>query len=228
MRGELMLSTGMTQQQVADELGWSRSQVRDYANLENISPIAWKLIGATFQNIAPGDGDGAAPRFGATAPFTENLLRNILDLTEYHQVEIAEADGAVNNDTVRRSIAANAAVALPAVVTGKEHSDRQIARALGVDHKTVSSQREELQGTGEIPQLDRTMGADGKERPRSTRPRTVFVSVEAECRMGELLMQTKRESVGFGWGSPHPHAIRSLERPTAGRFTVFPKPSDQE
>lgn len=47
-----------------------------------------------------------------------------------------------------------------------EKSDRQIANSLGVDHKTVSVRRNELEGTGEIPQLCSTMGADGKERPR--------------------------------------------------------------
>ncbi len=45
-----------------------------------------------------------------------------------------------------------------------ELSNRQIAESLGVDHKTVSAQREELISTGEIPQLDKTIGADGRER----------------------------------------------------------------
>jgi hypothetical protein len=36
---------------------------------------------------------------------------------------------------------------------------------LGVDHKTVGAARDELEATGEIPQLDRTIGADGKSRP---------------------------------------------------------------
>lgn len=47
-----------------------------------------------------------------------------------------------------------------------EVSDRQIAKALGIDHKTVSAQREKLETTGEIPQLKTNVGADGKERPR--------------------------------------------------------------
>lgn len=45
-------------------------------------------------------------------------------------------------------------------------SDRQIARDLGVDNKTVGVQRKELESTEEIPQLTETMGADGKVRPR--------------------------------------------------------------
>jgi hypothetical protein len=47
-----------------------------------------------------------------------------------------------------------------------ELSDRQIAKRLGVDHKTVSAAREQAEGTGEIPQLDSCLGADGKVRPR--------------------------------------------------------------
>lgn len=48
-------------------------------------------------------------------------------------------------------------------------SNRQVAKGLGVDDKTVGAVRRRLEGTAEIPQLDRTVGADGKERP-STRP----------------------------------------------------------
>jgi len=44
-------------------------------------------------------------------------------------------------------------------------SDRQIATALGVDHKTVGAARDRLAATGEIPQLDKTTGTDGKARP---------------------------------------------------------------
>jgi hypothetical protein len=44
-------------------------------------------------------------------------------------------------------------------------SNRQIAETARVDHKTVGSVRADLQATGEIPQLDRTVGADGRERP---------------------------------------------------------------
>jgi len=37
---------------------------------------------------------------------------------------------------------------------------------LGVGNKTVAAQRKELETTEEIPQLEKTQGADGKERPR--------------------------------------------------------------
>ncbi len=48
-----------------------------------------------------------------------------------------------------------------------ERSNRQIAAGLGVNHETVGAARERLEATGEIRQLDRTIGADGKSRPAS-------------------------------------------------------------
>lgn len=44
-------------------------------------------------------------------------------------------------------------------------SNRWIGRQLGVHHATVASVRADLVGTGQIIQLDRTLGADGKVRP---------------------------------------------------------------
>ncbi len=55
-----------------------------------------------------------------------------------------------------------------------EKSNREHARSLGVDHKTVGAARDALESTGEIPQFDKTVGADGKERPAS-RPAPVEV-----------------------------------------------------
>jgi N6-adenosine-specific RNA methylase IME4/ParB-like chromosome segregation protein Spo0J len=55
-----------------------------------------------------------------------------------------------------------------------QRSNRQIASGLGVDHKTVSAARKDLEGTGEIPQLNKTIGTDGKARP--AKPiRTAFI-----------------------------------------------------
>lgn len=44
------------------------------------------------------------------------------------------------------------------------NSNRQIAAKLGVDHKTVAKTRNRMEVSGEIPQLEKTVGADGKER----------------------------------------------------------------
>ena len=54
-----------------------------------------------------------------------------------------------------------------------EQSNVQIARALGVTDKTVASQRRELEATSEIPKFEKTIGADGKERP-TRKPVSVF------------------------------------------------------
>lgn len=45
-----------------------------------------------------------------------------------------------------------------------EKSNRQIAEQLRVDHKTVASVRAEREATGDLPQLKRTVGKDGKSR----------------------------------------------------------------
>lgn len=50
-----------------------------------------------------------------------------------------------------------------------EQSNRQIAAAIGVDHKTVAAVREQQESTGEIPQLNSTKGKDGKKRKRRTK-----------------------------------------------------------
>ncbi len=50
-----------------------------------------------------------------------------------------------------------------------EWADRRIGRELGVDHKTVGAARAALGSTGEIPQLEKTVGDDGKAR-KTKRP----------------------------------------------------------
>ena len=54
-----------------------------------------------------------------------------------------------------------------------EQSNRRIAAELGVDKNTVESVRCGLQATGEIHQLNKTVGADGKARPARRRPAVV-------------------------------------------------------
>jgi hypothetical protein len=46
-----------------------------------------------------------------------------------------------------------------------ERSDRATAQIAGVSHHTVAAVRAEAEGTGQIAQLDKRTGADGKERP---------------------------------------------------------------
>lgn len=59
-----------------------------------------------------------------------------------------------------------------------ERSNRQVAAGLGVDHKTVQAVRNDSEATGEIPQLSKTVGADGKERRKPIR--TAYVDPTPE------------------------------------------------
>jgi ParB-like chromosome segregation protein Spo0J len=52
-----------------------------------------------------------------------------------------------------------------------EKSDRQVAIAAKADHKTVGKVRSKMEGTGEIPQLEKTVGVDGKARKKSAKKR---------------------------------------------------------
>src|SRR2546427_423488 len=105
-----------TQAQVGEALGWSRETVKDYIALDTLDKDAWTVISATFAPRAMDHDDDAAPDVGAGAPhenkesttrgakkchqrhilaalkvespFTENLLRHILDLTPAQQLEL--------------------------------------------------------------------------------------------------------------------------------------------
>ncbi len=58
-------------------------------------------------------------------------------------------------------------------------SNRWIGKQLGVHHATVAAVRAEMEATGQIIQLERTVGEDGKERPAS-RAVTVVCRTEVE------------------------------------------------
>ena len=45
-------------------------------------------------------------------------------------------------------------------------SNRQIGKEIGVDHKTIARARVKGEELGRIPQLEKTVGADGKTRKR--------------------------------------------------------------
>ena len=56
-------------------------------------------------------------------------------------------------------------------------ANNRIAGVLGVDSKTVQAVRRQLEGTSEIPKLDKLIGADGKERPiKQKRPPAIMAS----------------------------------------------------
>jgi hypothetical protein len=74
---------------------------------------------------------------------------------------------------LRRTNADKARAVMRALTHPKRvtQSDRAIGEHVGVDQKTVSKYRKELETTGEIPQLKETTGMDGKKRRRPAQPR---------------------------------------------------------
>lgn len=58
-----------------------------------------------------------------------------------------------------------------------DRSNRWVAKQLGVHHATVGAVRGELQSTGQIDQLDRTVGMDGRVRSAARTVKTVPRSV---------------------------------------------------
>lgn len=74
-------------------MGWSREAVKNYKALNKIDAEAWAVIGTGFQNVVPDDEDEGVPSNGTgvpKSPFSENLLRNILDLAPSQQKQLCD------------------------------------------------------------------------------------------------------------------------------------------
>ena len=97
-----------------------------------------------------------------TVPFTEV---EGLDTKEQREAF------AISENLARRQLGTNQKQNLIAyyLKLNPELSNRAIADKTGVDKNTVKKKREELEGTGEIHQLGKTVGKDGKER--TTKPK---------------------------------------------------------
>ncbi|TQE98997.1 MAG: hypothetical protein FKY71_10855 [Spiribacter salinus] len=70
---------------VSDDLGWSRSMVKQYAALKRINDDAWQVIGTTISDSLLVQVESYVPKNGTTVPFTEGLLRDIVALTDEQQ-----------------------------------------------------------------------------------------------------------------------------------------------
>lgn len=96
-----------------------------------------------------------------------------------------------------------------------ETSNRQIATALGVNHETVGSVRERLEATGEIRQLERTIGADGKSRPverrESTPPEAFNEEAEVQKAVEMLLREVVPPALEAALTKPLPEPAPRLE-----------------
>jgi hypothetical protein len=93
---------------------------------------------------------------------------------EFKGDDAAAAAFVVSKNIRRRHLTAKQKRELIAklIKAAPEQSNRQIASAAHVDHKTVAAVRVEKQATGEIPQLKKTVGKDGKARRQPAKKRT--------------------------------------------------------
>ena len=99
-----LLASGKTQQAVADEIGWSREKVAQYAQLKKVKPTAWELIVTEFKKVVTISEKNGVTSFVTGVTITENLLRNILPLTEIHQLEIVNGliAGTIKSSQVKK------------------------------------------------------------------------------------------------------------------------------
>jgi hypothetical protein len=82
---------GVTQQQVAQEFGWSRGAVSNYAALRGVDSNAWKVVATALGEVSVPREEGAVARNATPVAFTENLLRSILPLTAAQQLELVRS-----------------------------------------------------------------------------------------------------------------------------------------
>ena len=65
-----------TQEQVAEVLGWKRTQVANYHSLSRIGETAWNIVTANVKNVTVNE-DGIVTKDVTGVTFTEGLLRDI-------------------------------------------------------------------------------------------------------------------------------------------------------
>ncbi|MBK1725373.1 hypothetical protein CKO23_25075, partial [Thiocystis violacea] len=82
------LDGGQTQQAVADGIGWSRTAVANYASLKAIDSEAWKIVTTYQQAVTNDEDDVVTSNVTTVTPFTERLLREILDLQPGQQLDL--------------------------------------------------------------------------------------------------------------------------------------------
>lgn len=82
---------GVTQQKIADELGWTQPQVAQYRALQKICGEAWGVITAFRQTVIEENKIAVIEDITTVisdSPFSERLLRDILDLTPDQQLAL--------------------------------------------------------------------------------------------------------------------------------------------
>ena len=85
-----MLGGGKTRQAVADELGWTKQQVQQYASMQRIDPKAWELVTTTVRDFGGQPLEGAVDGQTTVVVFTERLLRVLPPLLPEQQHELCQ------------------------------------------------------------------------------------------------------------------------------------------
>lgn len=91
--GEIGLQIGFSaiaENQPKESGGWSREAVKNYKSLQKIDEDAWEIITGTMDSVIQQDDDAVIDDITGVikAKFSENLLRNILDLDAGQQVVV--------------------------------------------------------------------------------------------------------------------------------------------
>lgn len=81
---------GATQQAVADELGWSKQQAHQYANLQKLSEDAWRVVSTTVRETGGQPTSGEVDGKSTAVDFSERLLREIVPLLPAQQLELVQ------------------------------------------------------------------------------------------------------------------------------------------
>lgn len=87
------LTESFTQEQAAKAMGgWVQPQIAQYKALKKICSDAWEIITGTMEPVIQQDDDAVIDDITGVikSKFSENLLRNILDLHPSQQVELCE------------------------------------------------------------------------------------------------------------------------------------------
>jgi site-specific DNA-methyltransferase (adenine-specific) len=89
---DFLKKDGMTQQKLADILGWSREKVAQFNQLKKISEKAWDVVVTTFTYHSNNNSkcDVTEDVTNVTSIFSEGLLRNILSLKPKQQYELVK------------------------------------------------------------------------------------------------------------------------------------------
>jgi ParB-like chromosome segregation protein Spo0J len=76
-----LIGTGQTQQQVADDLGWTKQRLNQFASLQSIDAKAWQIVSTTVRDFGGQPSEEAVDRSSTTVDFSERLLRVLVPLT---------------------------------------------------------------------------------------------------------------------------------------------------